>query len=102
MPSVDVMMLSVAEVCGQSAIGVILTGMGADGSLGMKALHARGAWTIGQDEASCVVYGMPRACAEMRVLNKTVPLSCIASEVIKALPRAASRHVENTIAAVKA
>jgi len=102
MPSVDVMMLSVAEACGQSAIGVILTGMGADGSLGMKALHSCGAWTIGQDERSCVVYGMPRACAEMRVLNRTAPLGSIASEIIKALPRASSRQAESANAAVKA
>jgi two-component system chemotaxis response regulator CheB len=101
MPSVDVMMLSVAEVCRRSAIGVILTGMGADGALGMQALYASGAATIGQDEKSCVVYGMPRACAELRVLGRTAPLRDIAGEVIKALPRATSPHAESVHAGAR-
>jgi two-component system, chemotaxis family, protein-glutamate methylesterase/glutaminase len=94
MPSVDLMMLSVAETCGPSAIGVILTGMGADGCLGMQALHKSGAWTIGQDEASCVVYGMPRACAEVHALDRTSPLGAVASEIVKALPRATARSAQ--------
>jgi two-component system chemotaxis response regulator CheB len=88
MPSVDVMMKSAAEVFEAPTIGVILTGMGADGAEGMKALHARKALTIGQDERTCVVYGMPRACAEMGILNRSVALDQIASEIEKAVAKA--------------
>jgi two-component system chemotaxis response regulator CheB len=59
-PSVDVMFASVAQSAGSCSIGVILTGMGNDGARGMLAMRRSGAFTIGQDEASCVVYGMPR------------------------------------------
>src|SRR5207244_3754215 len=61
MPSVDVLMHSVADVFGSQAMGVILTGMGSDGAQGMKQIYDCGGLTVGQDEASCVVYGMPRA-----------------------------------------
>ena len=63
-PSVDVTMLSVAEVFGSLSLGIILTGMGTDGLQGMTAIRDAGGLTIGQDEASSVVYGMPRCCAE--------------------------------------
>ena len=53
----------------------------------MKALHARGAFTIGQDERTCVVYGMPRACAEMGILDKTVPLDQVAGEIVRMVPK---------------
>jgi two-component system chemotaxis response regulator CheB len=59
-PSVDVMFASVAQAAGSNCVGVILTGMGNDGARGMLALRRSGATTIAQDEASCVVYGMPR------------------------------------------
>jgi two-component system, chemotaxis family, protein-glutamate methylesterase/glutaminase len=81
-PCVDVMMLSVADVCGSNATGVILTGMGNDGAAGMKAIAEEGGHTLGQDEATCAVYGMPRACAEMGILNRVVPLEAIADEII--------------------
>jgi len=81
-PSVDVMMCSVAEVYGSRAMGVILTGMGADGALGMKAIHDRGGYTVGQDEASCVVYGMPRAAAEMGALSSVAALGDVAAEIV--------------------
>lgn len=84
-PSVDNMMLSAAAVCGPTAMGVIMTGMGADGAQGMKAIHAAGGFNIGQDEATSVVYGMPRACAEMGTLNRVVPLGQIAKEIVTAL-----------------
>jgi len=87
MPSVDVMMKSAADAFQGPAIGVILTGMGADGSEGMKALHSRGALTIGQDERTCVVYGMPRACAEMGILDRSVPLDQVAAEIVRAVPK---------------
>ncbi len=84
MPSVDVLMKSVAKNFGNSAMGVIMTGMGSDGAQGMKAIHREGGLTVGQDEASCIVYGMPRACAELGVLNRVVPLSGIPSQILQA------------------
>jgi two-component system chemotaxis response regulator CheB len=89
MPSVDVMMKSAAEVFEDPPVGVILTGMGADGAQGIAALHARGAVTIGQDERSCVVYGMPRACAEMGMLDKSVSLEDIPEEIVKVVSKTA-------------
>jgi two-component system chemotaxis response regulator CheB len=84
-PSVDIMMLSVAEVFRSLAMGIILTGMGADGALGMQAIHREGGLTIGQDEATCAVYGMPRTCAEMGVLRRVVPLNEIPKQILSAV-----------------
>src|SRR3984893_891293 len=83
-PSVDVLMTSVAESYRDLAMGVILTGMGTDGAEGMKAIHAQGGLTIGQDEASCTVYGMPRACVQRGVLTRVVPLSQIPGQILQA------------------
>jgi two-component system chemotaxis response regulator CheB len=83
-PSVDVMMKSVARNFGTSTMGIIMTGMGSDGADGMKAIHRAGGLTVGQDEASCIVYGMPRACAESGVLNRLVPLSQIPAQILQA------------------
>jgi two-component system, chemotaxis family, protein-glutamate methylesterase/glutaminase len=69
------MMLSVAEAFGRHAAGIILTGMGADGLQGLTAIRQAGGLTIGQDEASCAVYGMPRSCAESGILQRIVPLT---------------------------
>jgi two-component system chemotaxis response regulator CheB len=80
-------MESVAKFYGSRAMGVILTGMGSDGSQGMKAIHDAGGLTIGQDEATCTVYGMPRACAELGVLMRVVPLSEIPGEMLQAVRR---------------
>ena len=85
MPSVDVMMLSVAETFRSLAMGVIMTGMGADGALGMKAIFQAGGLTVGQDEATCAVYGMPRSCAEMGILKRVVPLPEIPRQILSAL-----------------
>ena len=84
-PSVDIMMLSVAEVFRSLAMGIILTGMGADGALGMQAIHREGGLTVGQDEATCAVYGMPRTCAEMGVLRRVAPLNEIAKQILSAV-----------------
>lgn len=84
-PSVDIMMLSASEVCGRSAMGVIMTGMGSDGARGMQALYATGAFTLGQDEASCAVYGMPRTCAEQGTLRRVTTLDAIPGEIVKAV-----------------
>jgi two-component system chemotaxis response regulator CheB len=83
-PSVDVMMQSVASVFHSQAMGIIMTGMGADGAQGMKAIHHEGGFTVGQDEPSCTVYGMPRVCAEMGILDRVVPLSQIPHEILQA------------------
>jgi two-component system chemotaxis response regulator CheB len=66
-------------------MGIILTGMGNDGEAGMRAIHAAGGLTIGQDEASCTVYGMPRACALAGILQRSVPLQQIPAEIAAAL-----------------
>lgn len=82
-PSVDVLFHSVAEACGAKAVGAILTGMGRDGADGLLAMRQAGAATIGQDEASCVVYGMPKAAWEAGAVEHEVPLSRIAEEILK-------------------
>ena len=84
-PSVDVMMQSVAEVFGAQAMGIILTGMGADGSLGMQTIFQAGGLTVGQDEATCAVYGMPRVCAEMGILRSVIPLPEVTGQILSAL-----------------
>lgn len=78
------MMKSVAEHFGNLAMGVILTGMGNDGAEGMNAIRKQGGLTIGQDAASCTVYGMPRACAELGALARMVPLFQIPTEILQA------------------
>lgn len=83
-PSVDVMMLSVAQAYGSVALGVIMTGMGADGLIGMQAIAHAGGSTLGQDEPSCVVYGMPRACAEAGILQNVVSLARIPEQILQA------------------
>jgi two-component system, chemotaxis family, protein-glutamate methylesterase/glutaminase len=82
-PSADLLIKSVAETFGSQALGVIMTGMGADGAEGIRAIHRRGGFTIGQDEASCTVYGMPRACAEMGVLSRVVSLLQIPALILE-------------------
>lgn len=83
-PSVDRLFHSVAKVCGKHAVGAILTGMGADGALGLKAMRDAGAFTIGQDEASCVVYGMPGAAKAMDAVEIQLPLERIAGRLLQA------------------
>lgn len=82
-PSVDVMFESVANCAGANAIGVILTGMGADGAKGLLAMRHKGAFTIGQDEGSCVIYGMPMEAHKLGAVTKQVPLKAIARELIE-------------------
>jgi two-component system chemotaxis response regulator CheB len=73
-PSVDVLFHSVAQFAGRNAVGVILTGMGNDGAAGLLAMRNAGAYTMAQDEASCVVFGMPREAIAMGASNEVVPL----------------------------
>ena len=77
-------MQAVAAEFGPNSLGVIMTGMGSDGAQGMNAIHQAGGFTVGQDEASCAVYGMPRVCAEMGILDRVVPLSQIPYEILQA------------------
>jgi len=81
-PSVDVMFRSVADFAGANAIGVILTGMGGDGARGMLAMKQAGAYTVAQDEASCVVFGMPKEAVKLGGVDRILPLQDIAGHVI--------------------
>lgn len=80
-PSVDVLFSSVAKVAGKNAIGTILTGMGADGAKGLLEMRNAGAQTIGQNEASCVVYGMPKVAYDMGAVQYQLELSAIAGKI---------------------
>lgn len=80
-PSIDVMFRSAAAATGSAAVGVLLTGMGRDGADGLLAMRRRGAHTIGQDERSCVVYGMPRAAKAIGAVCQEVGLDRIAHEI---------------------
>ena len=82
-PSVDVLFDSVAANVGRTAVGVILTGMGADGAKGLLAMHQQGAKTIGQNEQSCVVYGMPKVAFELGAVDKQMPVAAIAEEIVR-------------------
>ena len=87
-PSVDVLFDSAAELVGRSAIGVILTGMGKDGALGLLRMRTAGARTFGQDEASCVVYGMPREAAMIGAVEEVAALDALSRRVLSILGRA--------------
>ena len=84
-PSVDVLFHSAARQCGRNCLAVILTGMGSDGAAGMLALREAGATTIAQDEASSVVYGMPRAAVEMDAVDHSAALQDIPSRIFQCL-----------------
>ena len=84
-PAVDVLFNSVAAYGGANAIGVILTGMGKDGAQGMLKMKQAGARTIAQDEASCVVFGMPKEAIEVGAVDKVLPLKDIPAAVLKLL-----------------
>ncbi|ADU28036.1 protein-glutamate methylesterase/protein-glutamine glutaminase [Ethanoligenens harbinense] len=84
-PSVDVLFDSVAETAGKQAVGIILTGMGGDGAKGLLHMREKGAYTIGQDEKSCVVYGMPMVAYNLGAVAKQAPLSAVADELLRFL-----------------
>lgn len=81
-PSVDVLFRSAANYAGKNAIGVMLTGMGKDGAAGMLEMHQAGAYNLAQDEASCVVYGMPKEAVSVGAVDEIVPLREIAKKVL--------------------
>ncbi len=82
-PSADYLFRSISKTYGQSALGVIMTGMGNDGTLGLKLMKRSGAQVIAQDQKSCVVFGMPAEAISAGVTDAVVPLSQIAAEIIK-------------------
>jgi two-component system chemotaxis response regulator CheB len=84
-PSVDVLFDSVARSAGAKAVGVILTGMGADGAANLLKMRRAGAYTIGQDEASCVVYGMPMVAQKLGGVVDELPLSAIPDAIVRNL-----------------
>ncbi|MBT9371965.1 protein-glutamate O-methylesterase CheB [Rhizobium sp. CSW-27] len=82
-PSVDVLFESVADLAGRNAVGVILTGMGRDGASGLLKMRNAGARTIGQNEKTCVVYGMPRVAHDIGAVEQQLPLGAIGEEILK-------------------
>ena len=84
-PSVEVLFTSAARVVGQNAIGVMLTGMGADGARAMHAMREAGSYNVCQDEASCVVFGMPREAIAAGAAHEVLPLKSIAPHIIERL-----------------
>jgi len=82
-PSVDVLFRSAARYAGKNALGIILTGMGDDGAHGMKEMHDAGSKTIAQDEATCVVFGMPNEAIKRGGVDKVLPLDKIAAEMMR-------------------
>jgi len=81
-PSVDVLFRSVAQSAGANAIGVIMTGMGSDGAEGLLEMKTAGAFTIAQDEASCVVFGMPKEAIDRDAVDRVVHLSGITAAIL--------------------
>ena len=93
-PGVDVTFRSVAEVSGQYAVGALLTGMGRDGAAGLKALRDIGAFTIGQDESTSVVWGMPAAAQEADAVDLELPLAAIGRAIVTAVEHAVEEVAE--------
>ena len=86
-PSVDVLFSSVAKAAGNKAVGVILTGMGGDGAKGLLEMRNAGALTVGQDEATCVVYGMPKVAYDIGAVQQQAPITAIAGKVYSLLSK---------------
>jgi len=89
-PSVEVLFLSAARIVGPNALGVMLTGMGADGATAMKAMRDAGSWNVAQDEASCVVFGMPKEAIAANAAHEVLPLGAIAPMLLERLRSTAS------------
>jgi two-component system chemotaxis response regulator CheB len=81
-PSVEVLFKSVAKYAGNNAVGIIMTGMGADGAEGIREMHQNGAYTIAQDEASCVVFGMPKEAIKLGGIDRVAPVDSISGDIL--------------------
>lgn len=90
-PSANYLFRSLARVYGPRAVGIVLTGMGDDGAEGLGALHLAGGLTFAQDEASCVVYGMPREAVARRAVDRTLPLDQIAPSLVQLTEKKSKR-----------
>jgi chemotaxis response regulator CheB len=90
-PGIDITFRSVADNVGSDAIGVLLTGMGRDGAVGLKAMHDRGATTIAQDEPTSAVYGMPAAARALDAVDYELPLPDIAAALLTLIGHKAAR-----------
>lgn len=88
-PSVDVLFRSAARYAGPNAIGVIMTGMGDDGARGMREMHDAGAYCFAQDQATCVVYGMPNEAVKHGGVDESIPLGAVAERVMRRVGRSA-------------
>jgi two-component system chemotaxis response regulator CheB len=84
-PSVDVLMASVAKIYGARALGIVLTGMGADGVEGLRAIRDAGGRTLAESPETCVIYGMPKAAVEAGVVDRSIPLARVADEILAAV-----------------
>ncbi|HET7293263.1 MAG TPA: chemotaxis response regulator protein-glutamate methylesterase [Vicinamibacteria bacterium] len=84
-PSADVLMATVARVYGSRALGVVLTGMGSDGTEGLRAIREHGGRTLAEAEESCVIYGMPKSAVEAGVVDESVPLERMAEAILAAV-----------------
>ena len=93
-PAVDVLFESLAQAAGSDAVGVILTGMGADGAAGLLAMKRAGARTIAQDEATCVVFGMPREAIRLGAVDEVLPLQRMAPAVVRLAAETSTRNAQ--------
>lgn len=84
-PSIDILMASAARVYGAKVLGVLLTGMGADGVDGLRAIREAGGQTLAESEETCAIYGMPKAAVEAGVVDRSVPLDRMADEILGAV-----------------
>jgi two-component system chemotaxis response regulator CheB len=82
-PSVDVLFRSTARAAGANATGIIMTGMGDDGARGLREMHEAGAFTLGQDEATCVVYGMPKEAMKLGAVSREIPLEQVPAYILR-------------------
>jgi len=82
-PSADILFQSIAKCCAEKACALILTGMGDDGAQGIRAIQQAKGWTIAQDEASSVIYGMPRKAVELGGVSVSLPLDQIAASLVQ-------------------
>lgn len=94
-PSVDVLFRSAANVAGRNAVGVILTGMGKDGAAGMREMKDAGAYNFAQDEASCVVYGMPKEAVALGGVDEVLPLREITPRILSWLIQHGARSLQH-------